>query len=46
MDVPAAFLPVESVTEANIAMVVEAGLYTWDEICEGADDSAVCAENM
>lgn len=45
MDIPAAFLPVESVTEDNVAMVVEAGLYTWDEICEGAEDSAVCAAN-
>lgn len=42
MDVPAAFFPVESVTADNIAMVVEAGLHTRDEICEGADDSALC----
>ncbi len=45
MDVPAAFLPVESVTEDNVAMVVEAGLYTWDEICDRAEDSAVCTAN-
>lgn len=45
MDVPAAFLPVESVTGDNVAMVVEAGIYSWDEICQGAADSAICAAN-
>lgn len=46
MDVPAAFLPVNNVTVANVADVVEAGLYSWEEICRGAEDTAVCAENM
>jgi len=46
MDVPAAFLPVENVTASNVGSVVEAGLYTWAEICKGADDSRVCQENM
>jgi len=46
MDVPAAFLPVESVTEEKVRMVVDAGVYTWDEVCKGAEDAPVCADNM
>lgn len=44
--VPAAFLPVDNVTVANVADVVEAGIYTWEEICRGAEDSATCAGKM
>ncbi len=46
MDVPAAFLPVKNITSDNVGEVVEAGIYTWDEICQGAEDTAVCAEQM
>lgn len=46
MDVPAAFLPVENVTIDNVSQVVEAGLYTWAEICKGAEDTEICAQNM
>lgn len=46
MEVPAAFLPVENVTIDNIGQVVEAGLYTWQQVCEGAEDNAVCKDHM
>lgn len=46
MDVPAAFLPVNNVTIDNVADVVDAGLYTWDQLCQGAEDSQVCQDNM
>ncbi|MDU8913952.1 sugar ABC transporter substrate-binding protein [Aestuariicoccus sp. MJ-SS9] len=46
MDVPAAFLPVDNVTIDNVATVVEAGLYTWEQICEGAEDTQICQDNM
>jgi len=46
MDVPAAFLPVENVTIDNVSTVVDAGLYTWEQICDGAAATAICQENM
>lgn len=46
MDVPAAILPVENVTIDNISLVVDAGIYTWEQICEGAENTPVCQENM
>lgn len=46
MDIPAAFLPVENVTIDNVSTVVEAGLYTWEELCKGAEDTQVCQDNM
>src|SRR6056297_3486038 len=46
MDIPAAFLPVENVTIDNVSTVIEAGLYTWEEVCKGAEDTKVCQENM
>ncbi|WP_439525017.1 ABC transporter substrate-binding protein [Marivita sp.] len=46
MDVPAAFLPVENVTIANVSAVVDAGLYSWEQICDGAADATICQENM
>jgi D-xylose transport system substrate-binding protein len=46
MEVPAAFLGVENVTAGNVGMVVDAGIYSWDEICKGAEEAPVCAENM
>ncbi|WP_193176909.1 ABC transporter substrate-binding protein [Oricola nitratireducens] len=46
MDVPAAFLPVKNVTIDNVSDVVDAGIYTWDEICKGAEDTELCKSNM
>ncbi|MGS4945571.1 substrate-binding domain-containing protein [Meridianimarinicoccus sp. RP-17] len=46
MDVPAAFLDVENVTIDNLGVVVDAGLYTWAQVCEGAEDTPVCQQNM
>jgi D-xylose transport system substrate-binding protein len=46
MMVPAAFLPVENVTVDNISMVVDAGIYTWEEVCQGAEDTELCQENL
>ncbi len=46
MSVPAAFLPVNNVTIENISDVVDAGIYTWDEICRGAEDTQICQDNL
>jgi len=46
MDVPAAFLPVTNVTIDNVGDVVDAGLYTWAQLCKGAEDTDICKENM
>lgn len=46
MMVPAAFLPVENVTRDNISLVVDAGIYTWDEVCQGAEDAEPCQGNL
>jgi D-xylose transport system substrate-binding protein len=46
MDVPAAFLPVNNVTIDNVSDVAEAGIYSWAEICKGAEDTEVCQANM
>jgi len=46
MDVPAAFLPVTNVTIDNVSEVVEAGLYTWAELCVSAEDTQICQDNM
>ncbi|RBI71950.1 sugar ABC transporter substrate-binding protein [Roseovarius sp. TE539] len=46
MDIPAAFLPVENVTIDNVSTVIEAGLYTWEEVCKGAEGTRVCQDNM
>jgi D-xylose transport system substrate-binding protein len=46
MMVPAAFLPVNNVTLDNISDVVEAGIYTWEEVCQGAEDSQLCQDNL
>lgn len=42
MEVPAALLPVHNVTAENVADVMEAGVWSWDEACEGAGDAALC----
>ena len=46
MDVPAAFLPVNNVTIDNVSDLVEAGIYTWEQLCEGAEDTSICQEKM
>jgi D-xylose transport system substrate-binding protein len=46
MKVPAAFLPVNNVTIDNVADVVEAGIYTWSEVCKGAEDQKICKDNL
>ena len=46
MDVPAVFLPVSNITLGNLGDVVEAGVWTWAEICQGIEDAPVCKENL
>lgn len=46
MDVPAVFLPVSSVTIDNIQDVVDAGVWTWEQICQGAENTEVCKANL
>lgn len=46
MKVPAAFLPVNNVTIDNVADVIEAGIYTWSEVCKGAEDQKICKDNL
>jgi D-xylose transport system substrate-binding protein len=40
---PAAYLDVESIDIDNMQTVVDAGLYTKDQLCEGLTDVAFCA---
>jgi len=42
MDVPAVFLPVSNITSDNLADVVKAGVWTWPQICQGIESTAVC----
>lgn len=46
MDVPAVFLPVSNITADNLGDVVKAGVWTWEQICEGIADTPVCKENL
>lgn len=46
MEVPAAFLPVNNVTKDNISTVVEAGIYTWKELCQGGEKTDICKEKL
>lgn len=46
MKVPAVFLPVKNITIDNIQDVVDAGVWTWKEICQGAEDTDVCKQNL
>lgn len=46
MDVPAVFLPVSNITLENLGDVVEAGVWTWAEICQGIEEAPVCKENL
>jgi D-xylose transport system substrate-binding protein len=45
MDVPAVFLPVKNITLDNLSDVVDAGVWTWAEICQGIEDTEVCKAN-
>lgn len=46
MDVPGIFLPVENITIDNLGEVVTKGVWTWEEICQGAEDTEVCKSNL
>jgi D-xylose transport system substrate-binding protein len=46
MEVPAAFLPVDSITRDIVGNVVEAGVWSWEEVCQGAEDSDICQDNL
>lgn len=46
MDVPAVFLPVSNITADNLGDVVTAGVWTWQEICQGIEDTPICQENL
>lgn len=46
MKVPAAFLPVQNVTIDNIGMLVKDGLYTWKQLCKGAEDTPTCKAHL
>lgn len=46
MNVPAALLPVTNITEANVASVMEAGVWSWEEACQGAENTEICQENL
>lgn len=46
MMVPAIYLPVNNVTIANVSDVIDGGLYTWEQACEGAEDVPICEENL
>lgn len=45
-EIPAVFLPVENVTIDNVSDVVDDGVWTWEEVCQGAETVSVCAENL
>lgn len=42
MAVPAALLPVSNITIDNVESVMDAGVWTWDQACEGAGDAPLC----
>ena len=44
--IPAVFLPVENITIDNVQDVVDDGVWTWEEICQGAETLPLCAENL
>lgn len=46
MMVPAVYLPVNNVTIDNVSDVIDAGLYTWEQACEGAEEVPICQENL
>lgn len=42
-DIPAAYLGVQSIDASNVQILVDAGLYTKDEICDGLTSVAFCS---
>ena len=46
MDVPAILLPVENITIENLSEVVNKGVWTWAEICQGIESTEVCKANL
>jgi D-xylose transport system substrate-binding protein len=46
MDVPAVFLPVSNITIDNVSDVVDAGVWTWEQVCKGAEDTEICKANQ
>lgn len=46
MEVSAVFLPVSNITLDNLGDVVEAGVWTWEEICQGIESAQVCQDNL
>lgn len=46
MDVPAHFLPVSNITIDNVGDVVAAGVWTWEQICQGAEETEICKANL
>jgi D-xylose transport system substrate-binding protein len=46
MEVPTVFLPVSNITRNNLGDVVAAGVWTWDEICQGVEDTEICQQNQ
>ncbi len=46
MKVPAVFLPVTNLTIDNVSDIIDSGLYTWEQACEGAEDAPICVENL
>jgi D-xylose transport system substrate-binding protein len=45
MEVPTSFLPVQNITTDNMSEVVSKGVWTWKEICQGIESTAVCKAN-
>lgn len=45
MKVPTVFLPVQNMTKDNLNVVVDAGFYTWKQICQGAENADVCKQH-
>lgn len=46
MEIPTVFLPVQNIMLDNLGDAVTAGVWTWDEICQGVEDTAVCQQNQ
>ena len=46
MDVPASYLPVDSITSDNVSKVIEAGVWSWEEVCQGGEDTDICQANL
>ncbi|MFG1921807.1 sugar ABC transporter substrate-binding protein [Cryptosporangium sp. NPDC048952] len=44
--VPAVFLPVQNMTRANLDLAVTSKVWTWSQICTGAEQSAVCKDHQ